>query len=299
MRRLHRLIKDFFGFSRSQTNGFMVLFPLMAIIIFSEPVYRWWIAHQKRDYTRETHLLDSLIAHWEVDQGVVDTINHQKAPLLFSFDPNTISREDLQLLGFQFSLANRIVNYRDKGGRFRVKSDLLRMYGIDTSLYYKLQPYIQLPATLEKEPLIAKVEIPRKSNREAFDINMADTITLESIYGIGVKLSKRIIKYREKLGGFTSMAQLNEIWGLDSTVINQLAKRSFIAPNYVPLQLNINQATEIELSAHPYLSRNTAKAIVAYRFQHGPFNHIEDLGKIEALDINTIQKITPYLKFQR
>lgn len=244
-------------------------------------------------------MLDSLIAQWEVDQFHVDSTNHQKLPLLFSFDPNTVSQEDLQLLGFQVSLAKRIVNYRNKGGRFRVKADLLKMYGIDTTLYQNLYNYILLPASLEKQPLVTKAETPRKSSKEAFDINLADTVKLESIYGIGTKLSKRIIKYREKLGGFTSMTQLNEIWGLDSTLVNQLIKRSFIAPDYVPLQLDINQATEMELSAHPYLSRNTAKVIVAYRFQHGAFNHIEDLGKIEALDINTIQKITPYLKFQK
>jgi competence protein ComEA len=300
MRRFSRLIQIFFGLSRSQTNGFIVLLPVMAVIIFSEPVYRWWVINREADYSRDVMFLDSVISLWQVEQNVGDSMAKPHEYDVFDFDPNRALVEELQSLGFSVSLSKRIINYRDKGGKFRTKSDVLKMYGMDTVLYRRLYNHILLPTTIQKEGA-AKSEIKFEDKPKTiarFNINTADSIQLEEIYGIGPKLSKRIITYREKLGGFISIHQLNEVWGLDTTIVNSLAKRSFVAQKYLPVQLNINQATENELSAHPYLSHKSAKAIVAYRFQHGAFTRIEDLGNIQALDINTIQKITPYLKLQ-
>jgi DNA uptake protein ComE-like DNA-binding protein len=130
---------------------------------------------------------------------------------------------------------------------------------------------------------------------EKFDLNVADTAQLKKIYGVGEKLSMRIIKYREALGGFVSMNQLREVYGLDSLVIDRLEKASEIKPNFSPRKMDINVATEKELKDHPYLSK-VAKALVSYRFQHGAFKAVSDIRSISSLDENTIQKITPYLQ---
>ena len=130
---------------------------------------------------------------------------------------------------------------------------------------------------------------------EKFDLNNADTSQLKKIYGIGDKLSMRILKYRDVLGGFVDMDQLKEVYGLDSLVIDRLIENSTIQNEFQPKKININTASEKQLSTHPYLSK-VAKAIVSYRFQHGDFKAVEDIRNVSSLNEKTVQRIIPYLK---
>jgi DNA uptake protein ComE-like DNA-binding protein len=168
---------------------------------------------------------------------------------------------------------------------------------MDTALYATLYNWIELPAEKQAKKTEEKkiVEESRKKITEKFDLNKADSAQLISIYGIGGTLSIRIIKYRNRLGGFISTVQLKEVYGLDSTVVNELVKKSFIEENFRPKSLDINLATEKELAAHPYIKYALAKAITAYRFQHGHFTSIDDLTNIAIIDDTTFEKIKPYL----
>lgn len=217
----------------------------------------------------------------------------------FRFDPNKLSVQELQSVGFSPQLAKRVVRYREAGGIFRSRKDLLRIYGMDTALYCRLEPFIQLPVeralprkTWQPYPSVAT----RKA--EPFDLNLADTAQLKKIFGIGDKRALRIVAYREKLGGFVSIAQVGEIYTLDSAVAGRLVQASFVSENFRPRRIDINSADENELAAHPYLSKSAAHALVAYRFQHGELMALSDLAKIQVLDTKTIQKIAPYLEFQ-
>jgi competence protein ComEA len=288
-------IRAFFGLSRRETRGFLILLPLLVLSLFITPSYRWWKASQKRDFTKENQELDSLLAtwKWEEKNDSIDAIEIQ----LFTFNPNTATKEELANLGFPTNLVNRLDNYRSKNGRFVIKSDLMKLYGMDSSLYVRLYPFIGLPVEKtiktfvptpsEKKPIVA--------TKEKFDLNLADTTQLIRIYGIGSKLSQRIIKYRNSLGGFISMNQLQEVYGLDSLVVSELNKKAFVSQDFNPNQLSINSTTENELAAHPYISNKLAKAITAYRFQHGNFNSLEDLTKIALVDEAFYTKIKPYL----
>lgn len=297
---IKRWVKDFFFLSHSQVNGFVVLVPLLVLILFSAPVWQWFVSQRPKDFSKERATLDSLIALWEVhptekidrDEDF-EIINRN----ISMFDPNTASPNELALLGFSSSLSRRIVNYRAKGGRFRTKSDLLKIYGMDSSLYQQLYTFIDIPVTKHES---GKIDLPTKRHVPSkvistFDLNQADTSQLKKVYGIGEKLSLRIIKYRDALGGFVQMGQVLEVYGLDSTVVNRLVKAAYIESGFLPKKVNINMADDHQLAAHPYLTRTTAKAIVAYRFQHGEFKALDELGKIHTLDQKTIEKIVPYL----
>lgn len=295
---LKKLIRNYFGFSRVETNGFLVLIPLMLLILFSEPVYRKWVRSRPLDYSQEKKYLDSLVATWEKQPQDIDSVKYVPAKELFAFDPNKASKEELQTLGFSDRSATRIVNYVEKGGQFRIKKDLLKIYGIDSLLFLEVEPFISLPETYTTSAPVAsfaKAWETKKPEPISFNLNTADTSQLKTIYGIGEKLSLRIIKYRESLGGFIEEEQLREVFGLDSIVTQKLLRQSFIEENFRPVKLNLNTATEEVLDKHPYLNRKEAKAIIAYRFQHGKFNGVEDLNNILLLDKKTIEKITPYL----
>jgi competence protein ComEA len=297
MNRLKALIRSVFAFSRAETNGFLILLPLMALIIFSEPAYRYWFVRQPQDFSQDSVKLDSLMATWKWEEKEEDKIESAtKDFVMFSFDPNQASIDNFTKVGFSASLANRIVNYRTKGGKFAIKSDLLKIYGMDTVLYRKVYSYIDLPEEkITKNPLNAKAIEKRTVSKIKLDLNLADTVQLDKVYGIGKKLSERIIKYRNRLGGFVSINQLKEVYGLDSVVVKNVSEKFVITENYLPIQVNINSATEKELGSHPYLSFKLAKAITAYRFQHGQFTSLDDLTNVQLLNENDFKRIKPYL----
>lgn len=295
MKSIRHHIRNFFGFTRAQTNGFVGLLVIVVVALFSEPLYRWWVSKKPADFSQERVVLDSLTAHWELQKKEVNRIpgNEEIANSFFAFDPNTATEEELKSLGFSTGLTKRLLNYRNKGGKFRVKTDVKKLYGMDSVFYLSLIPFIELPEKItnsESEDLTIK-----KREFIPFNINDADTTLLQSIYGIGPVLSKRIVKYRESLGGFVSNDQLNEIYGLDSVVVNRLIKRSFLKNDFEPRKFSINTAEESELATHPYLSRKMAKAIVTYRFQHGKFQAVDDLQKIQTMEKKVFDKIYPYL----
>lgn len=295
---IRKFIRDFFGFSGREINGFLILLPLMLLTISSQPIYSWWQSQQVDDFSNDSRKLDSLVSLWNV--RVEDTTRVSR-DTLFNFDPNKTSEQDLIALGVASRLATRIASYRQKGGTFRVKGDLLKIYGFDSTLYTRLYPFILLPdkKSPQRETQHEKQSVQSQKNQFArFDINHADTIQLKSVYGIGTKLAGRIIRFRDALGGFIKMEQLNAVYGLDSATVQQLIKKSFVTADFTPRKLNLNTANEQELSAHPYIQRARAKAIVAWRFQHGNFTDARDLSKLKVITDEDIDKVLPYLKIQ-
>ena len=301
MNSVRKWIRNIFGFSGNEINGFLVLIPLMLVLVFSEPLYRAWIAGRERSYPEDSWKLDSLVAVLgsrplqSSEVSAAGQISH------FSFDPNTAKVEDLLQLGFSPTSANRIAAYRRNGGVFRVKSDLMKIYGLDSTLYKQLYDYITLPTRRLVQPNPAKAQSRPESFRvrrmeRNFDLNTADTSLLKTVYGIGPTLAARIVKFRDGLGGFVSARQLNEVYGLDSTVVTRLLDRGFIETGFIPKQINLNTATETELSRHPYARFNMARVIVNYRFQHGDFTDASDIKKLSALKPEEVERLLPYLK---
>jgi len=295
---LKRWIRNFFSFSRSQTNGFLLFLPLILIFIFSAPLYRWWESRQPRDFSVERARLDSLSAFWLKDEVNVVPDEEEVAKTLFAFNPNTATADELQALGFSAGLTKRLVNYRNAGGQFNIKADLLKLYGMDSSFYKSIAPFVLLPDEVRRAE-VETTKIVREEKKEVkFDLNRADTTLLKSIYGIGSKLSRRIVTFRESLGGFIYLDQLYEVYGLDSVVVSRLKESSFIQPDFYPRTLNLNEVTEGQLETHPYISKRMAKAIVAYRFQHGKYHAVEDLQKIISVDESILTKLKPYITFE-
>ena len=295
MQRLRIWVRNVFGFSRSEANGFLILLPAMLLILFSYPIYRAFFYHAEISDQAEQARIDSLIAQWEFNPSPGPEPSQYT---LFPFDPNTATRTAFDALGMPDFLSDRIVKYRSKGGRFRAPGDLLKIYGLDSALFQRLYPFIRIA------PHTASPTGPKATRKKDArtpppiilqDLNQADTSQLKTIRGIGPVLARRIVKFRDGLGGFIDQNQVTEIYGLDSVVIDRIKSRFYVAPQFKPLRLNINTATETELSNHPYIRSKIAKSIVAYRFQHGSFERIDDLLKIDLIDQTLFDRIKPYL----
>jgi DNA uptake protein ComE-like DNA-binding protein len=289
---LRRQIGNFFGFTRAQVNAFLLLLPLLVIFIFSEPVYRRLTNSEVMGNTEKIKL-DSLLAYWKASETEPMESKHEPAAL-FYFDPNTASYDELRALGFPERLAKQLITYRSKGGRFREAKDILKLYGMDVAFANQLIPWIVIPPVLAPvKPAASGAQYARVS--ELFDLNQADTLQLQQLKGIGPVLARRIVKYREALGGFVSRGQLAEVYGLDSAVVRHINERCFLVSDFIPRQININEATEGQLAAHPYISKAVARAIVTYRFQHGRYAAVDQLAAVRLITEETYQKVKPYL----
>ncbi|MCC7223037.1 MAG: helix-hairpin-helix domain-containing protein [Chitinophagales bacterium] len=256
----------------------------------------------------------------------------------FAFDPNQLTYEQGVQLGLSPKLSRTIVNYLEKGGRFRRKEDLKKIYGMTEADYQRLEPYIQLPETTTaaqtgtdgvqsgdialyetaseqivatepqstddlankqnssetKTPKDAASKI-RKNPNAKIDINAADTIAWQQLPGIGSSRAKSIVRFRDALGGFANIEQVGETRGLDPETFAAI-KGNLLNPNASSLRpININIATQEELSKHPYIDSKTAAIIVKYRKQHGKFAHPTDVKKVGVIDNKQWQKLLPYL----
>lgn len=299
MKGFKKTIHNFFGTTRAQTNGFIGLLVVITVAIFSQPITRWWVSTRPQDFSKDTAVLDSITRQWiastEKQEGEVSekgsTITY------FNFNPNSATQDELRSLGFSEKLSTRIINYRAKSGKFKIKSDMLKLYGMDSLLYATISPYIQLPDQVEK-PKFGKPEFATRAPKEKpekFNLNEADTIQLEKIYGIGPALAKRIVKYRDKLGGFVSEEQLKEVYGLDTAVVKKIREASYLSDRTIIKKINLNTTDEKTLAVHPYFGRKIASAVVAYRFQHGNFKSVDDLSKIALIDKTNLVKLFPYV----
>jgi competence ComEA-like helix-hairpin-helix protein len=138
---------------------------------------------------------------------------------------------------------------------------------------------------------------PKQEKNFVIDINKADTSEFKQIRGIGSKLSARIVKYREALGGFYKIEQLSEVYGIDNLLIEK-NKHHFKCENVQLKKIHINTADYKTLFSHPYISKSQASAIVNYRLQHGEYRSLKDLLKIHILSEAWFQKTEPYLDIQ-
>lgn len=322
-------IKRYFGFNKSETGGFLILILLLLILILSPFLFKLLPFTTNENKINDQAKLDSLQLELasKIDHSSNKNNNFEKenfenldqfssskneysAKKLFLFDPNTLSKIGFISLGLPNFIAERIVKYRNAGGKFKHPEDFKKIYGLLPVTYYRLEPYIKIgnqiisPNERPETIIFANndgktVDVNTKTNNTnfkktvAFDLNKADTTTLMTVKGIGSKFSLRIIKFRDNLGGFYSENQIKEVFGLDSIVINEILKYAKINSG-VYHKIEINEVNEIK---HPYLKPYIAKAIIAYRLQHGKFNEITDLKNVKLLDEPTIEKLKPYLKF--
>lgn len=138
----------------------------------------------------------------------------------------------------------------------------------------------------------------KKKQPQTIDINRADSMQFEQLPAIGIKLSSRIVRYRDRLGGFLQLAQLKEVYGISDSAYQVMLPFLTVTSGYTPQKIPINKADYAMLRKHPYAEHEFIKMVLAYRKSHGPFKGKEDLEKIMQLDLNILGKILPYLSFE-
>jgi len=320
-------IKDYLTFSRKERIGILtfvsvILFTLFLPDILSQTARNRpikmdtaWMAAVKRS---EIKVLDSSNDNYQKkDNENVYSYQYDKRKSsynqndiikgeLFYFDPNTITGSEWKMLGLRDKTIKTIENYRSKGGRFYKPEDLQRIYGLHDDEYERLKPFIKIESNISKtkEESVSsglKDEIqPSKTYAVRYlsiDVNIADTTAFISLPGIGNKLAARIVTFREKLGGFYSIEQIGETYGLHDSAFQKI-KQYLKLDNPSVKKININTATVDEMKSHPYIKYSLANPIIAYRNEHGAFSKIEDIKKVVTVTDEIYKKIEPYLSLQ-
>jgi len=304
IRLIRKWIINTFGFSKSETNGSILLIGLVILIAI---VPRWFInTHRLTEVSTNADKIK--LQEWysnieftrEISAENPKTGKTTSEPQLNikSFDPNWVSRKELASMGIPDNVVNNIVNYRRAGGFFRTKNDLKKIYGMNEDLYARMEPHISFSkqlAHIKKESSYERPAIEKEEEKVllSIPINQATAGELEKIRGIGPTLSKRIIKYRDLLGGFHTNDQLNEVYGLDEEVLNEITQN--ITIDSIAPAININDTDQKSLAAHPYVNYALASAIINYRTVHGPFKEKKGLKEIKIVSDSLYNKLSPYI----
>jgi competence ComEA-like helix-hairpin-helix protein len=299
------------SFSKKEKNGIIVIVFINLLLIFTPFIYERLIPVKEEttvDLITELKTLEEIQkdsvkkfgehVQWkEGNQHQEQTQQRQSETKteLFNFNPNVITEREWTKLGVSEKTAKSIQKYISKGGQFRKPEDIKKIWGIPETLAVKLIPFVQIPetkSTYEKE-------FSKKDERSVnlIDINKSDSTTWESLPGIGPTLARRIILYREKLGGFFDASQLLEVWGLQDSIL-QKSKNRLILGGEIK-KIDINLASFEALKTHPYIGYKSANAIINYRNQHGNFNRLEDIQKIVQIDEKSYNRFQRYLTIKQ
>ncbi len=291
---------EYFNFNRREFNGLMTLIFLILLVMAFPYVYQWIKPEEPITKAEQLAVLKLSLA----DQERLVQLNTYKKRFdgrvtkryrLFVFDPNKIGQADWEKLGLSPKQAKAILKYRDKGGRFRKTQDLQKMYTINEVLYKRLVPYVSIANEEEtgkrlRHPVYVKPELA------AVEINGADTIELDKIKGIGMVFANRIVKYRERIGGFYKKEQLMEVFGLDSVKYNEIKGQVTLDAGKLK-KININTAQFDDFKNHPYIKYKQVNALIQYRKQHGNYSNIADVYKVAIMNQETVSRLSPYLEF--
>ena len=315
MRTLKRnLIKEYFTFTARERRAVVVL--VLAAIMFSmlPHFFPHWIKSEVEPYSAAVSLppvpaTEQRTTDWQDrnnDAALMAPSYKRHQPFWeqgerFYFDPNTATAADWKRMGIRDKTIRSILNYRSKGGVFRKPEDLSRIYTLHPNMYEALRPFIRISTTTATSTAVPASATFLSDNRteppvriRTIDINSADATEWMQLRGIGAGYAKRILNFREKLGGFLTVDQVGETFGLPDTTFQKI-KPYLVADTQALRRININEASAQELMAHPYIDGRTAKNIIAFREQHGNFSAVEQLLKIGSIDEALFLRIAPYL----
>lgn len=248
---------------------------------------------------------DSSIRKAAVRRGVqyiynVETVRRK----LSAFDPNTADSTLLLSLGLQPWQVRSIYRYRAKGGIYRQPSDFARLYGLTVKQYKELLPYIHISDEYKPAAEVYGRTDALRSGRDTLrypvklqpgqyvTLDDADTASLRKVPGIGRYYASRIVRYRNDLGGYVSVAQLSEIEGIPEAALSY-----FRVTGGAVRKLNLNRLTLNELKHHPYINFYQARRIIDYRRLKGPLHSIDDLRLLKDFSQRDIERLRPYVEF--
>lgn len=289
------------NYTRSERNAVIVLLIILILLmLFKQPIILKITSNDKKikaDSTRYFALIEQIEnaekANYKNKTITSYSYNYNKSDKIFTVDINTADAQEFEkLYGIGKVYSERIVKYRNKIGGFSSIEQLKEVYGIHDTVYQKFKHQLRISFS-------NKSTMSASANNIKIEVNSASVEELIQLKGIGSVYAKRIVEFRDKLGGFYAIEQLKDVYGIHDTVYQKLATQIYIKPSSIK-KININKATLEELISNPYFFSTLAKQVVGYRTKVKPFENVEDLKKLYYIKDHPeyYNKILPYVTLE-
>lgn len=287
------IVKSFLTYSKSQRIGILLFF---GTIILVQGIYFFCDFTTKQTNDKEQ-------SKWLALQSTIDSLkldNKNYKPTIYPFNPNFITDFKGYKLGMSVDEIDRLLAYRKQNKFVNSAEEFQDVTQVSDSLLKVISPYFKFPDWVKNKKnyfqTFAKKDFSKPEKVVVLDINEASKEDLMKVYGIGDKISDRILEQKQKYGTFVSIEQINDIWGLSPEVIEKLKTSFVIKSTANAKKININNASVKELSQFPFFRYQLAKDIVIYRTMNGQIK-AEDLSKIKGFPVEKIKIIALYLEF--
>ena len=286
-----RFWREYLGYPKKERRGIYVLLTTLMFVAFYNIIeYQLW----STDFTLPTITVNPLDDDFE-NEKIRNNITKQFSDKPISIDTAGISA--LTAIGFSKYQARIIFNYIQKGGTIYTRKDLAKIYSIDQKTIDLTQSKIIFSDSTSRNspqksnPFFVK-KVPKK-----VELNSCDSAALDSVFFMSSYLAGRIINYRNRIGGFFELTQIQLIYGIDSTVYAKISTHLSLDSANV-IRIDLNKVSLEKLAQHPYIGYKLAKVMVNYRAQHGPFKSKSDLKKIILINEEIFRKIERYILIQ-
>ncbi len=296
--------KDFFYYTKSERRVILLLLAIALLLLGIWAIMEYLRPVEVPVTLSESEEIDSFLANLEEQEKIrkSHTPKNEISAVLQPFDPNTADSVLLRQLGLPVYIVRNILKYRAKGGVFRSPESFSRIYGLKEEVYQKLKPYITIAPLISVSHVRTDTfrqlkdtipYIPKYEEGTIVDLNKADTSILKRIPGIGSTLARMIVVYRQRLGGFYDVSQLQEV----PHVGVELNKWFVVTPAGLH-KIQVNSASLDKLRSHPYMDFYKAKAIMEYRRKRGKIKGLSQLSMFEEFTEKDLKRLSPYLTFE-
>ena len=287
--------KSFFVFNSSQRNG--ILFLLLLVSGFA-------VISNYIDFTTEnllhTNSKEVLAVQKELD-SIRTLLIESNQSKIHPFNPNFITDFKGYKLGMSSEEIDRLLDHRKQNKWINSKEDFQRVTKVSDSFLDQISSYFKFPDWISNpKPKYSdwRKGFKEKTFDQKIDLNSATQLELKKVNGIGEALSKRIIDYRDKLGGFTNDIQLYEVYGLDYQLTDKVRNDFTVKTPKEIIKMNLNKISASDIATVPGISFELAKRIWEFRVLNEGIVDFIELKKIEGLTERKLQGIQLYLKLE-
>ena len=283
--------KSHFTFNKQERSGIFFLLFFLIIVQLGYHLYQTNVAGQSSPFAPDN------VVQAEIDS--LRTISLKKDTVhVYPFNPNFITDFKGYTLGMSVEEIDRLHEFRTKDEFVNTTLEFQNVTKVSDSLLKIIAPFFKFPEwTQNKKRKTYNTSTSNYKVKNVIwkDLNTATAEDLKKISGIGEKLSARIIKFRDRLGGFLIDDQLFDVYGLEADVVARALKQFKVITKPNIIKINVNTATAEELAKLIYLQKHVAESIVNYRNLNGSINSLNDLVKIEEFPAERINRIALYL----
>ena len=298
--------KDFLYYTKTERQGIIVLVVLILGVYAAPKLFSLFKHAEDTDckenekFNKEYNDFISVLRETKPHQksGPSFQSSPQREIKLAIFDPNTADSPTLLSLGLPSRMVKNILHYRNKQGKFRYPEDFRKIYVLTEEQYRTLYPYIQITKDFSSKDtvrLLTAQSVQRDTLMKylpgtIISLNSADTTELKKIPGIGSSIARMMVNYRERLGGFFRIEQLQEIH-----LKAEKLRPWFSIDTHQTRRINVNKAGMERMMHHPYINYYQAKVIIEYRKKKGSLKSLKQLSLYEEFTPIDLERLEPYI----